>query len=156
MSNDLVENPRPSEQAHLNALERVEEHPLAVKPEEESLLAFFTVDAIGHALNVSNWTIEEEIRVLSEIARGLSDNGVVVKTGDRIRAMDAIRKLVRDSLRMNGLLTSETKVATLSGDQGEDGQVRVISSEKTMKLSSESLRNSEAALKGLQPPPPSK
>ena len=65
---------------------------------EEHILAMFSTDGAGFALQKSEWDIEEEFLALVDIARTAD------REGDRLAAMRQINSRLREVAELNGLV----------------------------------------------------
>lgn len=108
----------------------------------ESVLSFFTLEDIGAACNVSNWTVAEEIRIVTQIARGEIPG---VKPRDRLVAANHLRRLFLMAARMGGHITDTKTTGVLTTDDGTR-HATLTRTEHTTKLLTDSISNTQRAL----------
>jgi hypothetical protein len=89
---------------------------------EETLLSFLSVQDIGQAARVSNWTVAEEVRILAEIARG---DHPKASPADMIRASARLRQIFTGVLKAAGMVEDERQQINLDADGNVTGGIAV-------------------------------
>jgi hypothetical protein len=105
-------------------------------PETESILGFLTLSEIGKAFNVSDYSVAEEVRIVTDIARNNP------KGDTKLRAVAYLRNLATTAARMAGYVGE----STLHMTQGEDGTRTLTHTERTLRLLADRKSEAEAAL----------
>jgi len=93
---------------------------IAPAEEEQCLLSFFTVEGISRALATTQLTVEEEFRILAEIARD-PINPIV-----RMTALDKIRTRLRDALLLSGQFQRCVATQTRTNPDGSALQAKLV------------------------------
>lgn len=91
--------------------ERAEIQSTTARENVETALGYFSLSAIGSAMNRAGWTVEEDIEHSVNIARNTNE-----KASDRLRAMEGIRKVVADAVDM---VKEENRVERTYDSQGQ-------------------------------------
>lgn len=107
-----------------------------------TMLSFLSIAEIGRACSISDWTVGEEISILTAIAKGAMPG---VKPRDRIQAADRLRQIIGTGLRMAGYVQEVSRQGVLQAGDA-DRTVRVLETHKTARLLASSADRALAVL----------
>jgi hypothetical protein len=96
---------------------------------EEQMLGMFSTDAIGLALEASDFEVSEEIESLLDIARNGEEDGT------RLRAWKQLNERVKQAMDLNGLTVTGRMTVKEKDDEGHDIEVTRVQTRLITALS---------------------